>query len=231
MGPGFRAWGLGLRLPGDNGAMRLYSATTKHAPLLVLGHGAGAGHDHPWMRDVAQGLANRGVSVATFDFPYKAAKKSAPDRAPVLEAAFAAAWIEAIAESTRETGASPARLFAGGKSMGGRISSQAAARGLFTPGARGLVFFGYPLHPPGKPNQRRDAHLPSVEAPMLFFHGTRDPFGTPDEMAALVKTLPSATLELVDGGDHSLMRSKAQEKKSRAIERVLDRAAEWMRGV
>jgi predicted alpha/beta-hydrolase family hydrolase len=210
--------------------MRLYPASLNDAPLLVLGHGAGAGHDHPWMREVAQGLANRGVSVATFDFPYKAAKKAAPDPAPVLEATFAAAWKEAAETVARDTGTAPGRLFAGGKSMGGRISSQAAARGLFAPPAAGLVFFGYPLHPPGKPAQRRDAHLPSVGAPMLFFHGTRDPFGTPDEMAALTRTLPHATLELVDGGDHSLMRSKAQEKKSRAIDGVLDRAAQWIRG-
>jgi predicted alpha/beta-hydrolase family hydrolase len=211
--------------------MRVYAASAADAPLLVLGHGAGAGHDHPWMRHVAQGLAARGVHVVTFDFPYKAAKKSVPDPPAVLEAAFAKVWAEAPgAVAAEAAGPAPTRLFAGGKSMGGRIASQSAARGLFTPKADGLVFFGYPLHPPGKPQQRRDAHLPSVGAPMLFFHGTRDPFGTPEEMTRLVAGLEGATLELVEGGDHSLARTAAQERKSRAIEPVLDRAASWMSG-
>jgi uncharacterized protein len=208
--------------------MRLYPASAPGAALLVLGHGAGAGHDHPWMQRVAQGLADRGVHVVTFDFPYKANKKSVPDPAPVLEAAFADAWTSGIDAVRTQTGKPPARVFAGGKSMGGRISSQAAAKGLFTPGAAGLIFFGYPLHPPGKPAQRRDAHLPSIAAPMLFFHGTRDPFGTPEEMEALAAGLPGATLDLIDGGDHSLVRPKSQDKNGRAIEDVLDRAAAWM---
>ena len=177
------------------------------------------------MRRVADSLAARGISVATFDFPYMAAKRSAPDPGPVLEAAFAEVWREIV----REIGRPTARFFAGGKSMGGRISSQAAAKTLFDPAPAGLVFFGYPLHPPGKPDQRRDRHLPGVGAPMLFLHGTRDPFGSPDEMAALVATLPHATLEILDGGDHSLMASKAQEAKSSRLERAIDLAARWIK--
>ena len=137
-----------------------------------------------------------GVTVVTFNFPYMDARRRAPDKNDVLEAAFAAAWREAAAAHPG------AAMFAGGKSMGGRISSQAAARKLFDPEPQGLVFFGYPLHPPGKPDQRRDRHLPDVGAPMLFLHGTRDPFGSPDELRALAAGLgSSAQLEIIEGGE------------------------------
>jgi predicted alpha/beta-hydrolase family hydrolase len=200
---------------------RYYSAATDGGPLFVFAHGAGAGHDHPWMRRVAETLAARGVAVLTFDFPYKEKNRSAPDPPGVLEEAFATVWREAAQRDA------PA-MFAGGKSMGGRIASQAAARRLFDPAPAGLVFFGYPLHPPGKPQQRRDRHLPNVEAPMLFLHGTRDPFGSPDELTALTASLPQCTLELIDGGDHSLVASKAQEAKSSRLDRAIDLAAAWM---
>jgi predicted alpha/beta-hydrolase family hydrolase len=197
--------------------MRRVSAADPSAPTLVLAHGAGAGEDHPWMTRVAAGLAARGVHVVTFNFPYKAAGRSLPDPAPVLEAAFAEVW--------REAGA----VFAGGKSMGGRIASQAAAKQLLAPAPTGLVFFGYPLHPPGKPARRRDAHLPAIDGPMLFLHGARDPFGSPDEMTALVASLGDrATLEVVGGGDHSLARPKRQDPGGRALEEALDVAAQWM---
>ena len=171
------------------------------------------------MTRVATGLAERGVSVATFNFPYIEAKRSAPNPGPELEASFAAVWRE-ISKGGRR--------FAGGKSMGGRIASQAGAKSLFDPAPAGLVFFGYPLHPPGKPDQRRDRHLPSVGAPMLFLHGTRDAFGSPDEMTALVASLPGAQLELLDGGDHSLLATKAQEAKASRVERAMDLAATWI---
>jgi predicted alpha/beta-hydrolase family hydrolase len=139
--------------------LRWYGDPGTAATALLLAHGAGAGHDHPWMIKVATGMAARGVPTATFDFPYKAAGRSAPDRGPVLEKAFQDAWLEA---------ASPARgpMFAGGKSMGGRIASQAAALGGLVPPPSGLVFFGYPLHPPGKPDQRGiPLHLPMSSTP------------------------------------------------------------------
>jgi predicted alpha/beta-hydrolase family hydrolase len=191
------------------------------APLFVFAHGAGAGRDHPWMRRVADGLTRRGVIVVTFNFPYIEARRSAPDRGPVLEEAFQRAWHDATRQTT-------GRVFAGGKSMGGRIASQAAARQLFEPPAAGLVFFGYPLHPPGKANQRRDRHLPTIQCPMLFLQGTRDPFGSPDELRALVETLPRATLHLVEGGDHSLVATKRADPSGQSLERVLDLAAEFI---
>jgi len=202
-------------------ALREYPGTAV-APTLVLAHGAGAGHDHPWMTRVAQGLADRGVRVVTFNFPYVEEQRKVPDRGPVLEDAFAAVWRDVVS-------AAAGLLFAGGKSMGGRIASQLAARGAFDPAPAGLVFFGYPLHPPGKPGQRRDRHLASIDAPLLFLHGTRDPFGSPDEMRGLVAGLPRATLELIDGGDHSLVAPKRQDPESASLERAIGLAAAFMR--
>lgn len=202
--------------------IRRYVASDPAAPCLVFGHGAGAGHDHPWMRRVGAGLASRGVGVATFDFPYKAAGRALPDKASKLEDAFAAVWREVAA--TVPAGA----LFAGGKSMGGRIASQTAARGAFVPPPAGLVYFGYPLHPPGKPAQRRDGHLPAVTAPMLFVQGSRDPFGSPDEMQALVAALPQASLQLLEGGDHSIAAARRADRDGQLLERAMDLASAWM---
>jgi hypothetical protein len=111
--------------------------------------------------------------------------------------------------------------------MGGRIASQLAARGGFDPGVRGLIFFGYPLHPPAKPEQRRDAHLPNVGVPMLFMHGTRDPFGSSEEFAELLTRLPNADIYSVEGGDHSLATPKRSSDPA-AFDRALDAAAAWI---
>lgn len=167
-------------------------------PTIVLAHGAGAGQAHPWMRHVAEGLKARGCRVITFDFPYIAEGRKLPDKASVLDAAFVRTWEDAAREASGP-------MIAAGKSMGGRIASMVTARGGFAPVPAGLVFFGYPLHPPGKPTQRRDGHLPAITVPMLFLHGTRDPFGTPDEMTDLAHHLPGASLHLVEKGDHSLI--------------------------
>jgi len=183
---------------------------------IVLAHGAGAGQQHPWMRHVAEGFEARGLRVVTFDFPYIAEGRKLPDKAPALEAAFIKAWDDAA-----QTATGP--MFAAGKSMGGRMASMVAARQGFTPAPAGLIFFGYPLHPPGKPEQRRDKHLQDITVPMLFMHGTKDPFGTPDEMSQLVAGLPSAMLHLVDKGDHSLITKRGQPVSGDLI----DRAVSW----
>jgi predicted alpha/beta-hydrolase family hydrolase len=191
---------------------------------LVLAHGAGAGSTHPWMKRVAAGLAERGVQVVLFDFAYVAAGRSVPDKAPVLEATWREVW-----KGVTERAAGP--VFAGGKSMGGRIASMVAAHppiNGFDPPPAGLLFFGYPLHPPGKPQQRRDAHLPKIRVPMLFLHGTRDPFGSPEEMEPLVGSLKNSTLRLFDHGDHSLVASKKNDPKGELLDSALDVAAEWM---
>ena len=191
---------------------------------LVLAHGAGAGSAHPWMKKVAAGLAERGVQVVLFDFAYVAAGRSAPDRAPVLEATWREVWQGVTARASGP-------VFAGGKSMGGRIASMVAAHppaSGFDPPPAGLIFFGYPLHPPGKPEQRRDAHLSKIRVPMLFLHGTRDPFGSPDEMEPLVRSLKQSTLRLFDHGDHSLVAGKRHDPKGELLASALDVAAEWM---
>jgi predicted alpha/beta-hydrolase family hydrolase len=179
------------------------------------------------MRRVARELADRGVSVVTFDFPYVAEKRRVPDRAPVLETAFQHAWSSAPALASKG-GSAPAAYFAGGKSMGGRIGSQLAARHGFDPAPAGLVFFGYPLHPPGKPEQRRDTHLPDVDVPMLFMHGTRDPFGTSEEFADLLTRLPHAEIYSVLTGDHSLVALKTSTQPEASFDRALDAAAAWI---
>lgn len=186
---------------------------------VVLAHGAGAGKDHPFMTRFAEGLAARGLEVLRFDFPYVTAKRRAPDRGPVLE--------EAIAEVVR---GEPTNLplFVGGKSMGGRIASQAAARGLL-PTAAGIFFLGFPLHPPGKLDQRRDAHLARVRAPLLFVQGARDAFGDEAEISPLALAL-RATLHVVPAGDHSFaVRKKDGVDADRAMEAAMDAVATWMR--
>jgi predicted alpha/beta-hydrolase family hydrolase len=174
--------------------LKVYRSDSAEA-ALVVGHGAGAGQTSPFMVRTAEGLAARGISAATFDFPYIAAKRSVPDRPPVLEQA----WRDAIDAAREEFRELP--LFIGGKSMGGRISSHVASQGV--EGVAGLIFLGYPLHPPGQPAKRRDAHLPAIKEPMLFVQGTRDPFGTADEIRELLPSLQHATLHEVAGGDHS----------------------------
>jgi predicted alpha/beta-hydrolase family hydrolase len=188
------------------------------SPVLVLAHGAGAGSSHPWMRHVATELEARGVRVVTFDFPYMAEGRKLPDKGPVLEAAFAAEWARVAATTTGP-------IYAGGKSMGGRIASQVAAKGGFTPVPAGLIFFGYPLHPPGKPEQRRDRHLPDITIPMLFLHGTKDPFGTKEEMRELIDELPTSTITIVEGGDHSLVVGRGKPVSAG----LLDEVRRWMR--
>jgi predicted alpha/beta-hydrolase family hydrolase len=163
---------------------------------VILGHGAGAGQGHPFMVRFAVGLSALGLDAATFNFSYTEAGRKAPDRGPVLEATFAEA-LEVL--RARLPGQ---RLVIGGKSMGGRIASQLAARDPH--GIDRLVFLGYPLHPPGKPSQLRSAHLPAIGRPMLFLQGERDAFGTPDELRPILAALsPSPTLVPVKGGDHS----------------------------
>jgi predicted alpha/beta-hydrolase family hydrolase len=193
---------------------------------LVLAHGAGGGQMSSFMVRAARDLSSRGITTATFDFPYMAAGRSVPDKAPVLEAH----WRVTIDEARAHEAFAGLPLFTGGKSMGGRIASQVAAAGV--DGVRGLVFFGYPLHPPGRPEQRRDAHLPAIQLPMLFIQGTRDEFGTAEEIRALLPRLtPSAELADIADGDHSFKtRQKVTGRKPDvALVDVFDAAAAFIR--
>ena len=205
---------------GDERAWPAEARDERRRPLLVLAHGAGAGQKHPFMTATARGLASRGVDVVTFDFPYMAQRRSAPDRPPVLEQSFretiaaAREWSQAIS------------LFIGGKSMGGRIATHLAAQHLG--GLKGVIALGYPLHPPGKPQQLRSAHLPDISVPVLIVQGERDTFGTAAELKPVLKTMKAdVTLHVVEGGDHSL--TVRGRKGAGVQDAVLDVVAAWIR--
>ena len=198
-----------------------YQAADANA-LLVLAHGAGAGQQHPFMVSVARLLSAKQISVVTFDFPYMRERRKVPDRAPVLETAFR----EVIAIA-REWGPR-LPLFIGGKSMGGRMATHLAAQQLDE--LRGVIVFGYPLHPPGRPDQPRTAHLPSITVPMLIVQGERDTFGTPDELRPVIQTMTAqVTLHVVAKGDHSL--SVRSQKRDDTLAEVADLVAGWTNNV
>ena len=187
----------------DSVSALLYAAPKKGRAgiTVILGHGAGAPQLHPFMRLFASGLAERGLDVLTFNFLYMEHGRHVPDPKPKLEACYVAV-IEAARKHKKLKGN---RLAIGGKSMGGRIASQVAATPENAPDIDALVFLGYPLHPPGRPDKMRDAHLPQIKAPMLFVQGSRDAFGSPDELRAVFeKHHLKPTLYVVEGGDHSL---------------------------
>lgn len=208
----------------------LYPAAKKiRAGLTVLlGHGAGANQLSGFMRMFARGLAERGLDVMTFNFIYMEQGRSVPDQKPKLESCFRAV-IEAIAKHRK---LKTNRLIVGGKSMGGRIASQVVAAREEEPLAMdvsGLVFLGYPLHPPGNPAKLRVEHLEHIKRPMLFVQGTRDALGTPDEIQPFVKNLrPAAKIYAIEGGDHSF---KAPKKfgveQPQVYENAMDEIARW----
>jgi predicted alpha/beta-hydrolase family hydrolase len=180
---------------------------------LILGHGAGAGQRSAFMVDFADALSHLGLDVITFNFLYTEQGRRIPDRAPTLESCYRAV-IETVYASVA---AARRALFIGGKSMGGRIASQVAAA---DPQLRvaGLVLLGYPLHPPGRPTERRDKHLAAIARPTLFVQGTRDAFGTPNELAPILATLqPPPAVHVVDHGDHSFKLSRKDPKAQAAV--------------
>jgi predicted alpha/beta-hydrolase family hydrolase len=192
---------------------------------LILGHGAGAGQLHPFMRLFANGMAERGFDAVTFNFVYMEQGRHVPDPKAKLEACYRAV-IEAASRYKQLKGN---RLVIGGKSMGGRIASQVAAQESADEIAA-LAFLGYPLHPPGRADKLRDAHLPQIKAPMLFVQGSRDTFGTPDELRATIKKHHlKATLHVIEGGDHSLKVPKSQGVPQEQIyQTTMDEIAGWL---
>lgn len=193
------------------------------AAAIVLAHGAGAGQTSPWMVKAARALAERGITSATFDFPYIAAGRKVPDRAPALETQ----WRRMLDEAHATFDLLP--IFIGGKSMGGRIASHIAAQGVAN--VRGVVFFGYPLHPPGRPDQRRDTHLPAIAEPMLFVQGSRDTFGSEDEITALLPSLQRASLHVIRGGDHSFKVPGGARAQQPAFDEAMTAATAWMKSI
>jgi uncharacterized protein len=179
---------------------------------IVLAHGAGGNRRAPFLVTVADGLAAAGHRVVLMNFPYTEAGKRLPDPPALLEASVDA--VAAYAETTLEA----RRVILGGKSMGGRMASQLVAKGRQ---AAGLVFLGYPLHPPGNVEKMRDAHLAAIAPPMLFIQGTRDAFARWDLIEAVTARLPRATLVRIEDGDHSFRVPKRTGRGAADVERAI----------
>ena len=179
--------------------------------MLVLGHGAGAGMTHPFLEKLAAELAEVEIATLRYQFPYMEERRRVPDKPEVLTATVAAA-VRTAWESAPEL-----PLLAGGKSMGGRMTSQAASQGLLT-GVKGLVFFGFPLHPPNRPSTNRAEHLKKVLQPMLFLQGTRDTLADLQLLQPICADLGTrVTLHVIDGADHSFHVLKSSGKNDPAI--------------
>ena len=189
--------------------------------LYVLAHGAGAGMRHRFMESIVRALSVRGVATLRYQFPYMEAGARRPDSPAVSEDTVRAA----VKSATDVAGGIP--VIAGGKSFGGRMTSGAAAKSL--PGVRGLVFLGFPLHPPGKGATERADHLDSVEVPMLFLQGTRDQFARLDLICTVCRRLgPRAMLHLIDEGDHSFnVPRRTGRNSSSVIDELADTMVQW----
>ena len=210
----------------DSGSVTamLYGAAKKDRAqvTIILGHGAGADQMSGFMRMAAEGLAARGLDAMTFNFLYKEKGRGAPDPKAKLESCYRAV-IDAAMKHQKLKGNC---LVIGGKSMGGRIASQVAAED--SEGIAGLVYLGYPLHPPGRPDKLRDEHLPKIKAPMLFVQGSRDAFGTEDEIRAIIEKYGlKASLYAVERGDHSFKVPKSVKPQQQVYEEVMDEVARW----
>jgi len=205
-----------LRIPvGDESVSALLLRPDNAKALYLFAHGAGAGMTHKLMESNAQGLAERGIATLRYQFPYMEKGSKRPDFPKVAHAAVRAAAAEAVKLAPELP------LFAGGRSFGGRMTSQAQAIETL-PGVRGLAFIGFPLHPAGKPGIERAEHLKKVQVPMLFVSGSRDALAETELLQPVVAGLGGrATLRVIEGADHSF-RTAAMESEA------LDAMAEWM---
>ncbi len=202
-------------VPAHGRVSGMLSAPTRCTACYVMAHGAGAGMEHPFMAAVASGLANRDIAVLRYQFPYMERGSKRPDRPAIAHATVRAA----VDEATRLMPGVP--LLAGGKSFGGRMTSQAQSEQAL-PGVRGLVFFGFPLHAAKKPSEERAAHVFGITIPMLFLQGTRDALAEFDLIDAVVRRLgPAATLEPIKDADHSF---HVPARSGRTDEQVLSAA-------
>ncbi len=202
----------------------LLQAPPEARTCYVLAHGAGAGMAHPFMAAIANGLAERGIATLRYQFPYMEQGSKRPDTPKLAHATVRAALLEAsrLVPSLA--------LFAGGKSFGGRMTSQAQAA-LPLPGVRGFVFLGFPLHPPGQPSDERAKHLFDVQIPMLFLQGTRDDFADLPLLERLCQRLGTrATLKLFQEADHSFhVPARTGRKDAEVRVELLDALADWIR--
>lgn len=187
----------------DSELSALWTPTKNASAVMLLAHGSGAGKDHEFMTGYAQAIADHGISVLSFNFPYMDAGKKFPDKAPTAIAVWhqVHAWAEVHL-------AKGLPIVVAGKSFGGRMASLAVAEGM---PAKTLIFVGYPLHAPKKEDKLRDEHLYPLTIPMLFLEGTKDPFANPEKMEAVVAKLNDLT-ELVwfEGGNHSFKVARSQ---------------------
>lgn len=212
----------------------LYPAVKKDRAGLtvVLGHGAGSNQTSGFMRTFAKGLASRGHDVMTFNFVYMEQGRSVPDQKHKLEGCFRAVIEAALKHKRLKSN----RLVLGGKSMGGRIASQVMAgdeKESFADDVAGLVFLGYPLHPPGNPARLRVEHLEHIKKPLLFVQGTRDALGSPDEIMPYIKNLrPAAKIYEIEGGDHSFKTPKKfGMSPDQIFESAMDEIDRWARSI
>ena len=210
----------------DRAVSGLWMKPEDAVAVLVLAHGAGAGMAHKSMTGIAEGLAQRGVATLRYNFPYMERGSKRPDTPAVAHEAVRAA----IAQAARRAPDLP--LFAGGRSFGGRMTSQAQAAEPL-PGVRGLIFFAFPLHPPAKPGVERAEHLGEIKIPQLFLQGSRDEFAKLDLLQATVDHLGElATLKLLDAADHAFhVPAKSGRKDAEVMDEALDAARAWMLGV
>lgn len=214
-----------IRLPDKTSVSALWEKPVGAKACLVLAHGAGAGMTHKSMAAISDGLAERGVAVLRFNFPYMERGSKRPDSPDVAHAAVRAA----VAEAGKLAPELP--LFAGGRSFGGRMTSQARAKEPLAK-VRGLVFFAFPLHPAGKPGVERAAHLSDVKLPMLFLQGSRDELADLDLLKPVARKLGARPkLIVIEDADHSFhVPAKTGRKDPEVLADILDAARDWMLG-
>lgn len=214
-----------VEIPGAESVSGLWLAPARPAACLVLAHGAGVGMAHASMATIAEGLAERGIASLRYNFPFMERGSRRVDPPPIAHAAVRAA-VSAAAEL-----AGDAPLFAGGRSFGGRMTSQAQAKAPLE-AVRGLIFFAFPLHPAGQPGEERAAHLAQVALPMLFLQGTRDALAEMARMTKVVAGLGArAELAVLEDADHSFnVRAASGRTNAEVMAEALDRAAVWMGG-
>lgn len=190
--------------------------------VLVLAHGAGAGMNHPFMELLASKLAEKNITVFRYNFAYIEQKKRSPDPPNILMAA-----VKSAVEKTKELYKLP--VFAGGKSLGGRMTSSAALKNMLT-GIKGIIFFGFPLHAPGRPSNERAEHLYDVNVPMLFLQGTKDKLADLDLLRPVIKKIgDEARLHIIEGADHSFHVPKSTGKNDENIvEELAGKSREWI---
>jgi len=215
-----------ILVPGAGEVSTLLLRPPKHSALYVLAHGAGAGMRHGFMEAIAQRLAAKGIATLRYQFPYLEARSRRPDPEPIL-----LATVRAAVEAGRQA-AEGRTLLAGGKSMGGRMTSRSAAA---TPleGVAGLAFLGFPLHPAGQPGVKRADHLAEVRIPMLFLQGTRDTLAGLDLLRPVVDRLGKrATLHVVDGADHMFhVLKRTGRTDEEALDELASAVAAWTEGL